>query len=258
MLINKAQFLSKFEQPLRAVLLDVDGTLYYQPLVRFFMALELSTLPIRRMSFKSAYNTWRAIGCFRRLREELRNYDNPERSLAKIQYIEAAKRRRVKPATMESLVSIWLHKQPLRYLKICRRPGVEEFFSFLDCKGVEVGVFSDYPVIDKLKALGLYNSVSIALCATDPEINALKPHPKGFLHAAAIWRIRPKEILYIGDRPEIDAVGAAAAGMPCVILSRKRIRPVQIHSEINYLMISSFHELKNLLADITHLHEYTL
>jgi FMN phosphatase YigB (HAD superfamily) len=42
--------------------------------------------------------------------------------------------------------------------------------------------------------------MSLALCATSPEINAFKPHPKGFLHACALWGLPPEEVLYIGDR----------------------------------------------------------
>jgi hypothetical protein len=56
-----------FKQPIRAVLLDVDGTLYYHRPLRFFMALELCALPLTKRSFRSAYNTWLAIGHYRRV-----------------------------------------------------------------------------------------------------------------------------------------------------------------------------------------------
>ena len=79
-------------------------------------------------------------------------------------------------------------------------------------------MFSDYPSGEKLEALGLDKRLSLTLCATDPEINAFKPHPRGFLRACELWDLDPAEVLYIGDRPEVDAVGAAAAGMPCAIL----------------------------------------
>jgi FMN phosphatase YigB (HAD superfamily) len=242
--------LSNFKGSIEAVLLDVDGTLYNQFLLRSFMILELGTLPIRRMSLKTAVRTWRGIRCFRRVREELRSSGELEDLLDKIQYVEVAKRIGETPAALENLISIWIFRRPLKYLRICRRRGVGQFLSFLESKGLEVGVFSDYPVVDKLKALGFYDKVTIALSASDPEINALKPHPKGFLRAATIWGISPEEILYVGDRPEIDAVGAAAAGMRCAILSGRTTRIVHTSSGITHLVFPTFDELKNVLTNI--------
>ena len=59
--------------PIRAVLLDVDGTLYYQQRLRSFMACELCVLPVVQMSCSSAYDIWRALSMFRRVREGLRH-----------------------------------------------------------------------------------------------------------------------------------------------------------------------------------------
>jgi FMN phosphatase YigB (HAD superfamily) len=93
------------------------------------------------------------------------------------------------------------------------------FFSFLEHKGIQAGVFSAYLVFDKLRGLGLSDKISVALCATDPEINAFKPHLQGFFRACAIWGLCPDEALYVGDHPKVAAIGAAMAGMPCAILS---------------------------------------
>jgi FMN phosphatase YigB (HAD superfamily) len=125
---------------------------------------------------------------------------------------------------------------------------VEAFFSFLEHKGIQAGVFSDYPVLGKLRALGLYERISLALCATDPAINAFKPHPQGFLRACAIWGLCPDEVLYVGDRPEVDAVGAAMAGMPCAILSTRRDSRVQGDLLTKYLTFASFPELQQALT----------
>jgi putative hydrolase of the HAD superfamily len=53
-------------------------------------------------------------------------------------------------------------------------------------------------------------------------VNAFKPHPRGFLAACEGWGWSPHEVVYVGDRCEVDAMGAAAAGMPCVIIGRDR------------------------------------
>jgi HAD superfamily hydrolase (TIGR01549 family) len=238
-----------FKQPIRAVLLDVDGTLYYQRPLRVLMALELCALPLTKPSFRAAYHTWRSIRHFRRVREELRSWGEATDCLARLQYTEAAKQTQDQPAAMENTVSEWLYQRPLKYLKLCRHRGIEAFLSFLDHRGLPVGVFSDYPAIDKLRALGLFDRIPVVLCATDPAINALKPHPKGFLRACAIWGLPPEEVLYVGDRPEVDAVGAAAAGMPCAILSRKGSIGRNKNFSTDYVTLSSFQELQQALAN---------
>jgi HAD superfamily hydrolase (TIGR01549 family) len=236
------------KQPIRAVLLDVDGTLYHQRPLRCFMALELCTLPLSMRSCRSAYSVWRSLGHFRHVREELRHLGEPEDDLATLQYVEAAKRAREDQAQIESVAAEWIYQRPLKYLRLCRRRGLEAFLMFLESKGIQVGVFSDYPVLEKLQALGLSGKMSLALCATDPEINAFKPHPKGFLHACALWGLSPEEVLYIGDRLEVDAVGAANAGMPCALLGEgTRVRQYS-NSSIGYVTFSSFIGLQHALT----------
>ena len=89
--------------------------------------------------------------------------------------------------------------------------------------------------------------MSAALCATDPEINAFKPYPKGFLHACTLWGLRPEEVLYVGDRPEVDAVGALNAGMPCVILAPWPRQKGQSDMPSVYKTFSSFARLQRAL-----------
>jgi HAD superfamily hydrolase (TIGR01549 family) len=236
------------KRPVRAVLLDIDGTLYHQSTLRCLMALELCTLPLAMMSCKSAYTAWRILGYFRRVREELRGLYEPESCLATLQYVEAAKQAGENPMTMEGVVSEWIYQRPLKYLKLCRRRGIEAFLAYLESKGIQIGVFSDYPAWEKLSALGLGDKVSLALCATDSDVNAFKPHPKGFLRACAIWGLHPEEVLYVGDRPEVDALGAAAAGMSCVILTRGPRLKGQGNSSSAYVTFSSFERLQHALT----------
>ncbi len=106
---------------------------------------------------------------------------------------------------------------------------------------IRVGVLSDYPAQAKLEALGLGGRFSPVLCTTDPEIGALKPHPRGFLRACEIWRLAPRDVLMVGDRADADAAGAASAGMPCVIVGGRNGagRP--------YMTVSSFERLQRVL-----------
>jgi FMN phosphatase YigB (HAD superfamily) len=230
--------------------LDVDGTLYHQKRLRCLMALELSTLPFAMRSFDSAYHIWRSLAHFRRVREELRGLANPEQCLAQLQYLEAARRIGGEPGGIERLVSEWILQRPLKYLRICRRRGIEAFCSFLAGNTIQIGVFSDYPVVDKIAILGLSRWISVALCATDPEINAFKPHPNGFLRACSSWGLPPEEVLYVGDRAEVDAVGAAGVGMRCAILCSRAGASGHSPSPSTYLSCASFAELQHLLSPI--------
>jgi FMN phosphatase YigB (HAD superfamily) len=233
----------RLDRPVEAVLLDVDGTLYHQGPLRFLMALELVTLPFTMGSFRSAVRVWEVLRVFRQVREELRHLSSPEESLADLQYLETARRIGIASADVGQIVGKWIYRKPLKYLALCRRRGVPEFLTFLEQSGRRIGIFSDYPIADKLKALRLSKNVGLLLCATDPNINAFKPHPKGFLHACAVWGLPPEKVLYVGDRPEVDAVGAAAAGLPCALFYKKA-RPRGRPDYSNYLPISSFAELQ--------------
>ena len=238
----------RFVRPVKAVALDVDGTLYEQNMLRAFMALELGTLPLVQCSYRSAAVIWKIALTFRRVREELRGLGSPTASLAELQYSQTAKQINIDAGTVERTIEEWIFERPLKYLKLCRRRGVNSCFAWLEERNVPIGVFSDYPVREKLRALGISARIAPALCATDPEINAFKPHPKGFLRLCEIWGVPPDEVLYVGDRHEIDAVGAAAAGVPCAILGRKAGLKGQTAFG-RCFAISSFKELHHVLVN---------
>jgi HAD superfamily hydrolase (TIGR01509 family) len=123
-------------------------------------------------------------------------------------------------AELEALVTEWMQVRPLKYLRACRARGLDAIVDWLTARQIPIGVLSDYPAADKLTAMGLADRFSPVLSATDREVGAFKPHPRGFLRAAAIWRLPPSDVLVVGDRVDADAAGAAAAGMPCVIIGR--------------------------------------
>lgn len=233
---------------IRAVLCDVDGTLYHQSLLRTLMACELGMASMAGMSWREAQHTWRSLRVFRHLREELRSLGESSATLADRQYHIAAPHGGGGRTEIEGVVAEWIYQRPLKYLKICRRRGLAAFVTFLESCDIPFGVFSDYPVADKLQRLGLAHKVSVALCATDPEINAFKPCPKGFLYACACWGLSPEQVLYVGDRPEVDAVGATRAGMPCVILARHTPARGGRSGAQSYVTFPSFAGLQHALT----------
>jgi phosphoglycolate phosphatase/putative hydrolase of the HAD superfamily len=204
---------------LRGVLFDVDGTLYDQRRLRAHMAAEWARYALRHG--RGALEVGRSIVAFRRTREELRALGRPQARLEELQYARAALSAGADEGRLRAIVEDWIFTRPLPYLRRCRRPGVAELLHALAARGLAVGVFSDYPGHAKVEALGLSGLVSLTVCATDDAVNAFKPHPGGFAHACGRWSLRPEEVLYVGDRAEVDEAGAAAVGMPCVILGRQ-------------------------------------
>lgn len=91
-------------------------------------------------------------------------------------------------------------------------------------RGLRLGLISDYPLDDKLSALGLDELPFTARVVTE-EVGALKPHPAAFLRAAELLGVEPARVLHVGDREDCDVRGAHAAGMKAALLARRWRRP---------------------------------
>ncbi|MEU1279605.1 HAD family hydrolase [Streptomyces sp. NPDC005805] len=70
----------------------------------------------------------------------------------------------------------------------------------------------------KLRALGVRDRFEAVVCAIDMGVH--KPEARAFLAACEILGLRPQEVAYVGDQPDIDARGAAEAGLTGVWLDR--------------------------------------
>jgi FMN phosphatase YigB (HAD superfamily) len=202
----------------RAVLFDVDGTLYSQHRLRVFMAVELARAALRAPGRLS--DTLRIITAFRRIREDLRRIGVAPAPLDDLQFTRTADALGIEAAVVRQVIDDWIFTRPLPYLRFARRTGLREVLAALQRQRLRIGALSDYPAEAKLEALGVAPHFSLRLCTTDSSINAFKPHPRGFLLACEQWGLNPQEVLYVGDRPEIDGAGAAAAGTRCVIVGR--------------------------------------
>lgn len=206
-----------FPTRIRAVLFDVDGTLYRQPRLRALMAMELLTLPLR--SPMTAASRLRALAAYRRAQEDLREAGSGA-SIPGRQIQAAVEESGLSAPVVENIVNEWMMARPLKYLRWCRAAGIDDLLNDLRARDVRTGVLSDYPAAAKLRALGLEGRFAPVLCTSDPDINVLKPSPVGFHRACEAWSLEPREVLMVGDRVDVDAAGAAAAGMPCVIIGR--------------------------------------
>jgi len=227
---------------IHAVLFDLDGTLYQQRALRALMAVELTTAVFGGL--KQASRTWRGVAAYRQAQELLRPERAHETGWQGEQLDLAARNSGLPRQDLERIVAEWMFERPLKYLRVCRAPGLLELMTFLEGRGLKMGVLSDYPAAAKLVALGVADRFSLVLCSTDREIGAFKPSPRGFLKAAEFWHLDPRDVLMVGDRHESDAAGAAAAGMPCAIIGRT---PTTRSATAHCLVFSSLKRLHRAL-----------
>jgi HAD superfamily hydrolase (TIGR01549 family) len=223
---------------IRAVLFDVDGTLYHQWPVRVCTTLEMAAhFAMRRAPLELSRNA-KTLLTFRSVQEGLRPLGHSTVPLMQLQFEETARRVNTTPDEVRRLVDEWMFRRPTKYLHRARRREVVAAVDMLARQKIHLGVLSDYPVDGKLDALGLSHAFPLRLCTTNADINAFKPHPRGLLRACERWGLRPAEVVYVGDRADVDAAAAAAAGMRCYLVgparSADRLNPTHLNEDEPY------------------------
>jgi phosphoglycolate phosphatase/putative hydrolase of the HAD superfamily len=216
---------------IKAVIFDVDGTLYTQSRLRKKMLFSLlSHYTLRPWAWKDIL----ILHHFRAEREKKAGVVC--RNLEEAQYAWCAEKSHFPIPRIRKVIDYWMFKFPNRYLAGCMYPGVKSCFTSLRSKGIKIGIYSDYKALDKLQAMGL--KADVVVCSTDAHIDFLKPHPKGLLYIAENLGLKPEECLFIGDRMELDGECAIKAKMPYLIVEKKP-----------YKEFDFYHRIKNQLID---------
>ncbi|MCI9139203.1 HAD family hydrolase [bacterium 1XD42-8] len=205
----------------KAVIFDLDGTLYFQNQLRIHMAMRLvKYYALHPFQLKDLM----LLRKFRLVREEWETLEVPEDwktwSMDQAQYAYVAKKMKSTRERVEKIVERWMYEQPLKTLFKCRDEKLAYLMTSLREEGIPVLVYSDYPVKEKLKALeiradGMYS-------ALDREIMSLKPEPKGLIEILRQWELKPSEAVMIGDRDCKDGQAARNVGMDYIILEKKK------------------------------------
>ena len=198
------------------VVFDVDGTLYDQRRLRIAM---LGTLAMAALRTGDA-RTLRTIRAYRRVREELGSSSTgPFRDR---EYGLTAERAGVSPRFVMQVVDEWMHRRPLPLLAGAAVPGGAAVFAALAARGTAIGILSDYPAAAKLDAMGLH--ADHVVCATDPDIDRLKPDPAGMGRLLDRAGISPRRAVMIGDRIDRDVEVARRSGMRALLRSRRPVK----------------------------------
>ncbi|MEM7695689.1 MAG: HAD family hydrolase [Pseudomonadota bacterium] len=183
------------------VVFDLDGTLYHQAPVRRAMVRVLLIDALKRRST-------RVIGCLRAYRAA-REEGSGALDDAALRAAAAAEAG-LSVGEADALITAFMHQRPLPHLARARVAGTAALFQALHDAGVPLAVWSDYPVPEKLAALGL--SADAMVSAEDPAILAQKPDPAGLLHLMARFDTAPSDTLLIGDRLDRDGAASQRAG----------------------------------------------
>ncbi len=97
----------------------------------------------------------------------------------------------------------------------------------LDAAGVRIGLITNGDLAfqtEKLETVGLDSRLEHVIASG--AVGFAKPDARIFAHACAEFGVPASQALYVGDRLETDAIGAAAAGLTGVWLDRSGAGPV--------------------------------
>jgi len=191
----------------RAVVFDVDGTLYDQGRMRRLMARALLLHCLRH---PREFGLLRTVQTFRQIREQLSEEEVGD--IVRLQYARPAERLAVDPDAVRRVAEYWLGERPLAHLSSCRAPAIDTLFAALRDTGRTIAVFSDYSIENKLDALGL--RADLCVSALDPDVDRLKPNARGLERILERLALPPEACVMIGDRDDRDGEAARRVGMP--------------------------------------------
>jgi HAD superfamily hydrolase (TIGR01549 family) len=201
---------------IRLVVFDVDGTLYNQKTLRLRILKDLLGHKIASRSLE----TLMILRLYRKLRETIGKQEIE--GFERVLLARTAQKAGVEQAKVQSLVHEWMEQRPLAHIRACRYPHVVELFAALKSRNKIIGIFSDYPAVEKLRTMDL--KADIIVSAIDENVGILKPNPRGLAVIMAAACVGPQETILIGDRTERDGEAALRAGTASLIRSNKPIK----------------------------------
>lgn len=205
----------------KAIVFDLDGTLYFQKPLRLYMAVRLGLWYLFHFSKRGELSL---LSKFRKVREHWGELVQQEdgvlegETLVNAHYRHAIQGTKTSLSDIDELVTEWMDVKPLDFFGFCRDKALCTFINEMQQKGVTIVVYSDCPIGKKLEALSI--KADYEFSAYDKEIGVMKPDPKGLQVILDQLQLQPQEVLMVGDRMEKDGQSAIQVGMDYFILER--------------------------------------
>lgn len=192
---------------LEAVAFDMDGTLY----------------PNRRLVRKALpffFKNLKLTVHFSRVRRDIRAR-RPIDDFYRVQGEMLAERMAIPRHEADRVIrEIIYNSWPKVMQNVKPYAGIEQVLGELKNRGLKLAVLSDFPVGEKLTALGLDGWWDYAKSA---EFSGyLKPNPEPFLDVCRALGKDPEQVMYVGNHYEYDVLGAKSVGMKTAYLGSSR------------------------------------
>ena len=206
-----------FEKNLKAIIFDLDGTLYES---RHFPLRLILAVPLH-IGMLAAERKCRKRLCNRHFDRASDYYDALFTAMGKGSPTKAERCRK------------WFYGRYMpEQVKIIREKfGLKEFIANLRRQGYRIAVLSDYCfAAEKLAAIGLSTSDFDAVWES-PAMGGLKPREEVFRNACKTLGTAPAETLMIGDKASKDG-GALRAGLQFIHLVNSESKKASKSSQI--------------------------
>lgn len=204
----------------RLILLDMDGTLYYQRKMQLLICFEM-------LGFVLCHplSIWKlkTIFVFRKVRENAGTKEESKNiygtNFLHEHYKKTADKIKKTPQEIEEVIDEWMFKRPLKHIYACRDLVLCDKLQEWKQKGIKVVIYSDYPAEDKCRVLGIFPD---GIYSSDSErIGQMKPSSKAVEVIVSDFGIEKEDILAIGDRYSRDGRMAENAGVDYLILEKR-------------------------------------
>ncbi len=208
------------EHSIKALCLDIDGTLYPKRMLNLRMMLSVFPSLLVGLRFNTVRQRYRIVqeeqATMPANREGLLNR---QANLMLEQFgkpVSEDATLRMRKRIDHQFYDAWRRT----FLTIKAYKHMREALEMAKREGLEIVVFSDFPVAQKLETLGIADLVDDGLSSEDS--GYLKPSPKAFSYLLAHVKASPGEVLYVGDSYSKDCQGAKRAGMHSALITSSK------------------------------------